>query len=628
MPPPPRSMTLRVTTRATRWRARSCSPARRRSATQARGDAGARGHGLHLGHASELPAEAGVGPRAGLRHCRRPRVWHRFRPSDGCPVTAAESFHGVSVQHDEGVLRIVIDRPERKNSLDPPAVRRLVETLEVAATDDTLRAVLLTSAGDDFCSGADWVATKRRPPSAAHRQHPAPDPGAGAPSDRAAARAPAAGGVRGAGLGRRSRLPACARCRLHDRRGSSSLLGAVLEARLHTRQRRDVAPAPARRRGACEGAVAARSSISGTDAPRLGDDPPGGAATTSSTARSTVLVNELASSATVALGPHQALHPRGARQQRRRGDGRRGARARALVREPRTSARAWPRSRNGVIPASPVGRGDDAMGYDTIVYEVEDRIATITFNRPDRLNAVSPEMIRELRDAYAAAEADEDVWLDPRHRHRTRVLRGRRRQRDPRRRPRDLRRALPLDVRAVGGAAGGTPPFRTMTKPVLTAVNGLCCGAGLDSVTTGDITIASDRAEFFDPHVSIGLVSGREMVRLARVLPTEHRDAHGAHRQARADERAAGLRARPGLRGRRARPAARAGARDRGASSTATRRWRCAARGSRSARASTCRCTRPRSWPRRSASASCAPTTRRKGRRRSWRSATRSGGAR
>jgi enoyl-CoA hydratase/carnithine racemase len=59
-----------------------------------------------------------------------------------------------------------------------------------------------------------------------------------------------------------------------------------------------------------------------------------------------------------------------------------------------------------------------------------------------------------------------------------------------------------------------------MTKPVITAVNGLCCGAGLDWVTCGDITIASERAEFFDPHVSIGLVSGREMVRLARVLPT------------------------------------------------------------------------------------------------------------
>jgi enoyl-CoA hydratase/carnithine racemase len=65
----------------------------------------------------------------------------------------------------------------------------------------------------------------------------------------------------------------------------------------------------------------------------------------------------------------------------------------------------------------------------------------------------------------------------------------------------------------------GTPPFRRMAKPVLTAVNGLCCGAGLDWITTGDIAIASDKATFFDPHVSIGLVAGREMVRLARVLP-------------------------------------------------------------------------------------------------------------
>ena len=38
------------------------------------------------------------------------------------------------------------------------------------------------------------------------------------------------------------------------------------------------------------------------------------------------------------------------------------------------------------------------MDYETIIYQVEDRIATITFDRPDRLNALSPEMIRELRE--------------------------------------------------------------------------------------------------------------------------------------------------------------------------------------------------------------------------------------
>jgi enoyl-CoA hydratase/carnithine racemase len=58
-----------------------------------------------------------------------------------------------------------------------------------------------------------------------------------------------------------------------------------------------------------------------------------------------------------------------------------------------------------------------------------------------------------------------------------------------------------------------------MTKPMICAVNGLAAGAGLDLITTSDIAIAATEATFFDPHVSIGIVSGREMVRLARVLP-------------------------------------------------------------------------------------------------------------
>jgi enoyl-CoA hydratase/carnithine racemase len=160
------------------------------------------------------------------------------------------------------------------------------------------------------------------------------------------------------------------------------------------------------------------------------------------------------------------------------------------------------------------------MTFRTIRYEVEDRIATITLDRPERLNALSPAMIGELRRAYDDAEADEDVWIV--------VVTGSGRAfcvgADVSEIPADGR--VVYDEPYLSTAAQweapqeGTPPFRTMTKPVLAAVNGLCCGAGLDWVTTGDIVIASDRAEFFDPHVSIGLVSGREMVRLARVLPT------------------------------------------------------------------------------------------------------------
>jgi enoyl-CoA hydratase/carnithine racemase len=160
------------------------------------------------------------------------------------------------------------------------------------------------------------------------------------------------------------------------------------------------------------------------------------------------------------------------------------------------------------------------MELETILYEVEDRTAIITLNRPNRLNALSPQMIGELRKVYAEAEADESVW--------TLLVTGNGRAfctgADVTEIPEDGRVIYDEPYLSTypqwEAPQEGSPPFRTMAKPIVTAVNGLCCGAGLDWVTTGDITIASDRAEFFDPHVSIGLVSGREMVRLARVLPT------------------------------------------------------------------------------------------------------------
>jgi enoyl-CoA hydratase/carnithine racemase len=159
------------------------------------------------------------------------------------------------------------------------------------------------------------------------------------------------------------------------------------------------------------------------------------------------------------------------------------------------------------------------MDFETILYQVEDRVATVTFDRPDQLNAISSLMARELRTAYAAAEADESVWIV--------LVTGNGRAfcagADVTEIPEDGRVIYDEPYLSTypqwEAPQEATPPFRTMTKPLLTAVNGLCCGAGLDLVTTGDITIASDRAEFFDPHVSIGLVSGREMVRLARVIP-------------------------------------------------------------------------------------------------------------
>lgn len=60
---------------------------------------------------------------------------------------------------DGAILRLTIDRPSRRNSLTPSMITAFVDALTDAATDDSLRAVHLRGAGDDFCSGVDWVAT-------------------------------------------------------------------------------------------------------------------------------------------------------------------------------------------------------------------------------------------------------------------------------------------------------------------------------------------------------------------------------------------------------------------------------------------------------------------------------------
>ena len=172
------------------------------------------------------------------------------------------------------------------------------------------------------------------------------------------------------------------------------------------------------------------------------------------------------------------------------------------------------------VQRAPLGRGRiHTMSYETILFEVADRIASITFNRPDRLNAINQQMIAELNDAYSRAEGDDDVW--------TLIVTGAGRAfcsgADVEKIPEDgkaphVGRYL-SQYKQWEAPQEATPPFRSMAKPIVVAVNGICAGAGMDLVTTGDITIASDDAEFFDPHVSIGLVGGREMVRVARALP-------------------------------------------------------------------------------------------------------------
>ncbi len=95
---------------------------------------------------------------------------------------AADAEGSVTARRDGAILRLTLDRPQRRNSLTHLMIETLVRVLTEAAADDSLRAIHLNSTGGDFCSGADWVATNsgtgqrprtgdlvRRIPHAAHR---------------------------------------------------------------------------------------------------------------------------------------------------------------------------------------------------------------------------------------------------------------------------------------------------------------------------------------------------------------------------------------------------------------------------------------------------------------------------
>jgi len=92
---------------------------------------------------------------------------------------------GLGVDLDAGVMRVTIDRPAKRNAIDDEIVGALISHLERANQDEGVRAILLASAGDDFCSGFDILSRnatddrrprvgsiQRRLPAQAHRLIP------------------------------------------------------------------------------------------------------------------------------------------------------------------------------------------------------------------------------------------------------------------------------------------------------------------------------------------------------------------------------------------------------------------------------------------------------------------------
>lgn len=151
-----------------------------------------------------------------------------------------------------------------------------------------------------------------------------------------------------------------------------------------------------------------------------------------------------------------------------------------------------------------------APDFGTIQYEVAgDKVATITLNRPEALNAFDRQMCEEVRAAWKLVKDDPDVNAV--------VLRA----------AGDRAFSAGLDTKKSYGQPDDiwnhedpgellSPKWQKVWKPVVCAVQGICTAGAFYFLNEADIVICSEDATFFDSHVTYGLVCALEPVGLMR----------------------------------------------------------------------------------------------------------------
>lgn len=144
-------------------------------------------------------------------------------------------------------------------------------------------------------------------------------------------------------------------------------------------------------------------------------------------------------------------------------------------------------------------------------------VGWLIFDRPDAGNAIDAQMFVDLEHAWSELDADDTVSVI------VNTGNGRAFQtgldvvqlaRDPEALRASSRQTKRAELRLTAWHCG-------VTKPVVAAVNGICAGGGLHFVADADIVIASNSAEFLDPHVSVGQVTAFETIGMLKKSPME-----------------------------------------------------------------------------------------------------------
>jgi enoyl-CoA hydratase/carnithine racemase len=159
------------------------------------------------------------------------------------------------------------------------------------------------------------------------------------------------------------------------------------------------------------------------------------------------------------------------------------------------------------------------MAYQFATYEKKGRMAIVTINRPERMNALHPPANFELHEIWNDFEQDPEVWIG--------VLTGAGEKAFSA--GNDLKYTAEHGMGMVRGADtgfGGIANRTTCWKPIIAAVNGFALGGGFEMALACDIIIAADHARLGLPEPRVGLMAGAGGVhRLPRMMP--HKIAMG-----------------------------------------------------------------------------------------------------
>lgn len=141
------------------------------------------------------------------------------------------------------------------------------------------------------------------------------------------------------------------------------------------------------------------------------------------------------------------------------------------------------------------------MPYQSLLYDVADRVATITVNRPDKLNALNETTMRELGDAIEQARRDTAVGGV--------ILTGAGRAFVAGADIKELQSKSESDAHQL--ARSGQKifgRFESSPKPVIAAVNGFALGGGCELAMACHVRVASEQAKFGQPEVKLGTIPG------------------------------------------------------------------------------------------------------------------------